>query len=358
MGGAVASGGWIQSGGHGFLAPRFGLGVDNATQFTIVTSSGSHIEANAYSHPDLFWASRGGGGGTFGVVTSVTYKTHDSLPVSLVTVFANLTSPAMARSIVSGYLRIQPSYVAPNVSMEEPGAVVESFFEECDQRYGLSGRSIQVMSLVGMNMEIVTRLLPRRVMDSDYAKIAEALVALPGGAAVASVSGGAVSEVNPDSAGLNPAWRDTASLISIGENWADGSNGDEIKQVQETLRNRSALLESLSPDAGTYFNEASLYEPNPRHVFLGSHYDKLLSIKQIYDPEELFIVAAGVGWQILTPLYGKGRSQRTLGDDHKSFPAIRVPTGSRERAFQWQDFLPIPSAKWRIVNLKCDSSEH
>ncbi|ESK94764.1 fad binding domain-containing protein [Moniliophthora roreri MCA 2997] len=157
-------------------------------------------------------------------------------------------------------------------------------------------------------------------MDSDYAKIAEALVALPGGAAVASVSGGAVSEVNPDSAGLNPAWRDTASLISIGENWADGSNGDEIKQVQETLRNRSALLESRE--------RVPIRTQSP-----------------IYDPEELFIVAAGVGWQILTPLYGKGRSQRTLGDDHKSFPAIRVPTGSRERAFQWQDFLPIPSAK-------------
>jgi FAD/FMN-containing dehydrogenase len=50
-------------------------GVDNVLQFTIVLANGSLVTANSYQHPDLFWALRGGGGGTYGVVTSASYKT-------------------------------------------------------------------------------------------------------------------------------------------------------------------------------------------------------------------------------------------------------------------------------------------
>ncbi|EEB97762.1 hypothetical protein MPER_02850, partial [Moniliophthora perniciosa FA553] len=77
-----AAGGWILGGGHSALAPSYGLGVDNALQFTVVIASGEVLTVNAYSNPDLFWALRGGGGGTFGVVTSVTYRTHELVPVA------------------------------------------------------------------------------------------------------------------------------------------------------------------------------------------------------------------------------------------------------------------------------------
>jgi len=40
---------------------------------------------------------------------------------------------------------------------------------------------------------------------------------------------------------------------------------------------------------------ASLYEPNPRQVFFGSHYDRLKKIKDKYDPVGMFVVAGGVG---------------------------------------------------------------
>ena len=52
------------------------MGVDNVLEATIVTVDGKVITANACNHPELFYAIRGGGGGTYGIVTSVTMKAH------------------------------------------------------------------------------------------------------------------------------------------------------------------------------------------------------------------------------------------------------------------------------------------
>ena len=71
-------GGWLQGGGHGTLSPRYGLGVDNVLEIEIVTADGQLRTVNAYSSPDLFWALRGGGGGTWGVVTQATFKAYPS----------------------------------------------------------------------------------------------------------------------------------------------------------------------------------------------------------------------------------------------------------------------------------------
>ena len=57
-------------------------GVDNVLQYTVVLPNATHVVANEFSNPDLFWALRGGGAPSFGVVTSTTYKTHDNVPVT------------------------------------------------------------------------------------------------------------------------------------------------------------------------------------------------------------------------------------------------------------------------------------
>ncbi|EED78480.1 predicted protein [Postia placenta Mad-698-R] len=79
--GTVGAGaGWPMGGGHSPLSPFFGLGVDNVLQYTVVLPNASHVVANQYIHPDLFWALRGGGGPSFGVATSLTYRTHPNYP--------------------------------------------------------------------------------------------------------------------------------------------------------------------------------------------------------------------------------------------------------------------------------------
>lgn len=73
--GAVGIGGLTVGGGIGYLVRKHGLTIDNLLAAEICTADGRLLLANADSHPDLFWAIRGGGG-NFGVVTRFQYRLH------------------------------------------------------------------------------------------------------------------------------------------------------------------------------------------------------------------------------------------------------------------------------------------
>lgn len=73
----VGVAGLVQGGGFGSFSKRYGLAASSLLQAEIVTADGTIRTVNACKSPDLFWALKGGGGGTFGVVTKLTLKTHD-----------------------------------------------------------------------------------------------------------------------------------------------------------------------------------------------------------------------------------------------------------------------------------------
>ena len=62
-------------GGIGYLARAYGLSCDNLLSVDVVTADGQLVTASDYQHEDLFWALRGGGG-NFGVVTSMEFQLH------------------------------------------------------------------------------------------------------------------------------------------------------------------------------------------------------------------------------------------------------------------------------------------
>jgi FAD/FMN-containing dehydrogenase len=71
-----ACGGFALGGGFGSFSKKFGSGAAGVVELEVVTASGEVLIANKYQNPDLFWALRGGGGGTFGVVTRMTLMSH------------------------------------------------------------------------------------------------------------------------------------------------------------------------------------------------------------------------------------------------------------------------------------------
>jgi len=72
----VGVAGLVQSGGFGSFSKAFGTAAGNLLEAEVVTADGQVRIANACTHPDLFWALKGGGGGNFGVVTRLTLRVH------------------------------------------------------------------------------------------------------------------------------------------------------------------------------------------------------------------------------------------------------------------------------------------
>lgn len=71
-----AAGGFIQGGGFGPFTKMFGTGASNVLEYEVVLANGDIVVANDHQYQDLFWALRGGGGGTFGVVTRTVLRAH------------------------------------------------------------------------------------------------------------------------------------------------------------------------------------------------------------------------------------------------------------------------------------------
>ncbi len=108
-GGVVSStgiAGYTLGGGLGWLMAKYGLAADNLLAVELVTAEGDILHVDGASHPDLLWALRGGGG-NFGVATSLTYRLH---PVE---------------TIVGGLIA-HPIDVAPNLLAFYRGAVAQA----------------------------------------------------------------------------------------------------------------------------------------------------------------------------------------------------------------------------------------
>jgi len=83
------------------LSPTLGLGVDRVLQFKVVTPDGIYRTANACQNQDLFWALRGGGGSTFGVVLEATTKAEKKMTLQASISCAYYTPQSLSYSTIS-----------------------------------------------------------------------------------------------------------------------------------------------------------------------------------------------------------------------------------------------------------------
>jgi FAD/FMN-containing dehydrogenase len=101
----VGIAGLALGGGVGLASRRYGLTCDNLLEATVVLADGSAVVANAHQHSDLYWALRGGGGGNFGIVTRLVFRTH---PVGQVATYALEWPWSDAAKVVQAWQTLAP----------------------------------------------------------------------------------------------------------------------------------------------------------------------------------------------------------------------------------------------------------
>ncbi|OAX31836.1 FAD-binding domain-containing protein [Rhizopogon vinicolor AM-OR11-026] len=307
IGGSVgAAGGWVLGGGHSVLSPTFGLGIDNVVKMTIILSTGQYLTINTYQYPDLFWALRGGGGGTYRILTSVTYRTYAPLPVTAVFFTADTESANTTQAFSPS------SCASPRSSPMQAGqdlVAVQPYFQYAANMTGVISQQTYVLQYPswyswyaqfytngtqnGANVLIGSRLLTRDVLETKYQELSD--IMFPLGSVLDFVAGGKVSEIDPDSVGVNPAWRNAVLHATFGISWPEGASSQEVQEIIDGVTQVENQLRELTPISSAYFNEASLWEEDWQYTFFRDHYAALKLIKDRYDPYRLFVVAEGVG---------------------------------------------------------------
>ena len=136
----VGVAGLIQSGGFGSFSKAYGMAAASLLEAEVVTADGSVRVANACSEPELFWGLKGGGGGSLGVVTRLTLRTHP-LPdfFGAVQIRIRATSEPAFRRLVGRLIAFYAeALLNPHWGEQiafEPGGAVEVFmvFQGLDQ---------------------------------------------------------------------------------------------------------------------------------------------------------------------------------------------------------------------------------
>ena len=108
----VGTAGLVQSGGFGSFSKGFGTAAAHLLQAEVVTADGKVRIVNAFQDPDLFWALKGGGGGSWGVVTGQVLRTFD-LPTYFGGAYCTIkarSGPAF-RKLIAGFVAHYASHL-------------------------------------------------------------------------------------------------------------------------------------------------------------------------------------------------------------------------------------------------------
>ena len=345
------TGGYAQGGGHSPLNSAHGLGADNVLEWELVTGDGEHLTATPEQNSDLYWALSGGGGGTYGVVLSMTYKIYPEGPVqgplltfgsptigneiywkgvgvffkflntivkgtnnsiqfnvwndSFEALFVLLDQPASAVNRTWGPLlaELRSLGIQYNTTMRE----MKSFTDYYTETYGPLPYGLPDPASTTLN----SRLIPQAVVadSSANSKLMDAMaLTTKSGEFIFGCTASDVGRgTHPDNAVL-PAWRDSIAMCIMNGFWNWTAPFSENVALKETMVNVYApAIDAATPGSGVYLNEIDpLYKGDFKSQMYGSNYDRLLDIKHKHDPDYLFYGHFAVGSDEFT-VDGSGR---------------------------------------------------
>ena len=313
-GGVVSStgiAGLTLGGGIGWLMGRYGLTVDNLMSAEVVTAAGDVVTASDDEHADLFWALRGGGG-NFGVVTSLEYRAHPVREVLAGPVLYPLSDARAALAFHREFTASTPDDLtvgaallhAPDGSGTKVAALVPCHCGEPatadDDIKPLRAHGTPIVDLVApMPYPTVNTLLdaafPKGALNywksgflpelSDAAidVLVDAFGRVPSTmtAIILDHLHGAATRVAPDATAF-PHRQEAFSVLILGQ-WADPSDTEAtIGWVRETFE----LLQPHLSDA-RYTNFLAADDTGVVRQGYGPNYERLAEIKRTYDPDNV-----------------------------------------------------------------------
>jgi FAD/FMN-containing dehydrogenase len=311
---SVGIGGLTLGGGVGFLVRRHGLTIDNLLAAEVVTADGRVLQVDAETHPDLFWAIRGGGG-NFGVATRFRYRLHELpsivggmllLPGSAEVIEALVATAEAAPEELSLIANVM---VAPPMPFLPPAAhgqlVVMTLLcyagdAEAGERALAPFRAladpiadmVQPMPYAGLfepadDMEVVEESARSLFMDGVDSRAATAIVeqlqatTAPMAVAQLRVLGGAMARVPAEATAF--AHRDRRVMAGVGCVYQDAGE----RPTHEAWADGFAA--ALRGGPGVYVNFLSNEGPGRvREAYPGRTWDRLVEVKRRYDPDNLF----------------------------------------------------------------------
>jgi hypothetical protein len=371
----VGVAGLIQSGGFGSFSKGFGSAAASLLEAEVVTADGQARIVNACSHADLFWSIKGGGGGSFGVITRLTLETHD-LPalfglvnatiqansdaafrqlIGRMLVFCkeNLLNPHWGEQIVLKANRVlKVQMVFQGMDREAAKGIWSGFFAEIadapeefvfvskptvidfparhlwdpeflkaipgatkhDDRAGADEGNLYWAGDGGQCGQVLhgyaSTWLPAGLLDAEHLQtFADAMHAaatqwetsLHFNKGLAGAPPQAIDAAKNTAA--NPAVLDAFALAIIAAEEPPaypGIAGHEVNVAEgrsdaAAIARAMAELRKVVPEPGSYVSESDFFEKQWQRAFWGGNYGRLLSIKNKYDPDGLFIVHHGVG---------------------------------------------------------------
>jgi len=322
------------------------LAADQVLSIQVVTADGRFITADSKTNADLFWAIRGGGAGTFGIVTSMIVKAYPRLTTTImtynVTTGGNFTKDkfwAMQRAYIDGferyadlgyysYYRIRhlgnetthdvTSLVAPNTTEAQFRASMASLFAKWAEigvpfqpvirefdNYSDAWEAGFPHEVWTWTMRQASRFLPRKVIadPASRTKMIEAIRGVhdEGSNIILFNMRNPPGYAEIDNA-VNPAWRDIIGFAIMFVTWSVNDTPQYAEQLSRNLTYEwNPRWKALTPGSGTYMSESDYIEPNWQESFHGSKYPRLLQIKQKWDPEGVFYATNAVGseaWEL------------------------------------------------------------
>ncbi|HEV8682992.1 MAG TPA: FAD-binding oxidoreductase [Actinomycetota bacterium] len=313
--GSVGIGGLTLGGGVGFLVRKYGLTIDDLVAADIVTADGELLRVEAETHPDLFWAIRGGGG-NFGVATRFQLRLHKVgtivggmlfLPATPDIIASFIAEAEAAPEELSTIANVMPAPPMPFVPEEHHGRLVifallvHSGGGEAGERAVAPFRALATPivdmvkampypeiylpedeeyhpTAVGHTMFVDT--IDRQVAETilEYLQASDATMRV----AQLRVLGGAMARVPVEATAF--AHRQSRIMVNV----AAFYEGAEDRLVREAwVTDFAAAL--LQDDSGAYVGFiGDEGESRIREAYPGATWDRLAAIKRRYDPSNLF----------------------------------------------------------------------